>query len=310
MNKVMLCIEMLTILSAKEIMNKNEIADILEINPRNVIEYVRTLREIGYDISSVKGVYGGYHLNKDSIIPTLKLSQKEVNILKTSCLYLEHKSDFLDYKTYIKSISKVLSGNIEAYNNDIKIIDKFPLTMSKDELLFRYNIFNEAMNTSNKCEIEYLSASNKIRNHIIHPYKVFIFSGSWFVLAWNETVNNFGYFKLNRINSINILPTKFTIMKTYNESDYLDDFGMKNNGEYYDIKIELTDLYTAIYERTYGKNQKITRIDDHKTILECSMQNKSIITSFVLGFGSKARVIEPAWLREEIYNNAKAILNN
>ncbi|MDE6583814.1 MAG: WYL domain-containing protein, partial [Anaeroplasmataceae bacterium] len=85
-------------------------------------------------------------------------------------------------------------------------------------------------------------------------------------------------------------------------------YGMKQNGEYYDIKLELFDLYTVISERIYGKNQRITRIDEHKTILECSMQNKQMIQSFVLGFGSKVKVLEPQWLKDQIEQEAKAIL--
>ena len=97
-------------------------------------------------------------------------------------------------------------------------------------------------------------------------------------------------------------------MKTYQISDYIDQYGMKQNGEYYDIKLECKDLYTAISERIYGKNQKITRVSDSITILECSMQNKQMIRSFVLGFGSKVKVLEPLWLKEEIELEAKRIL--
>ena len=83
---------------------------------------------------------------------------------------------------------------------------------------------------------------------------------------------------------------------------------MKQNGEYYDIKLELKDLFTIVNERIYGKNQKITKVDERTTILECSMQNKNIIKSFVLGFGKKAKVLAPEWLKEAIINETKAIL--
>ncbi|MDE6408231.1 MAG: WYL domain-containing protein [Anaeroplasmataceae bacterium] len=308
MNKTMLCIEILQLLSAKNIMSKNEIAEVLEINPRNVIEYIKTLQNCGYDIESVRGVYGGYHLNKDSLLPAVKLNQKEVDLLKSSVAFLERQSDYLEYKEYLKTISKVLSTNMESFSTDIKIIDRYPLTMAKEELLKRYTAFTEAISARKKCEIKYLSSKNKESTHIIHPYQVFVFNGSWLVLAWNETVNEFGYFKLNRMQDIHVLPSKFTILRTYQSSDYIDQYGMKQNGEYYDIKLELTDLYTVISERIYGKNQRITKIDEHKTILECSMQNKNIIQSFVLGFGSKAKVLEPEWLKSQIELEAKRIL--
>ncbi|MDE6656157.1 MAG: WYL domain-containing protein [Anaeroplasmataceae bacterium] len=308
MNKTMLCIEILQLLSAKNVMSKNEIADTLEINPRNVIEYIKTLQDCGYDIESVRGIYGGYHLNKDSLLPVTKLNQKEVDLLKSSVAFLERQSDFLEYKNYLKTISKVLSTNIESFNTDVKIIDRYPLAMPKDELLKRYTLFTEAITTHKKCEIVYLSTKNKESKHVIHPYQVFVFNGAWLVLAWNETVNEFGYFKLNRIQQMQLLSSKFTLLKTYQSSDYIDQFGMKQNGEYYDIKLELKDLYTVISERIYGKNQRITQVDERTTLLECSMQNKNMIQSFVLGFGSKVKVLEPQWLKEQIELEARKIL--
>lgn len=308
MNKAILCIEILQLLSAKEIMSKNEIADILEINPRNVKEYIKTLQDGGYDIVSTRGIYGGYHLNKDCLIPALRLTQKEADLLKSSCSFLEHQADYLDFQGYLKVISKVLSNNVESYSTDITVIDRYPLAMEKEELLKRYSLFTEAIQSHKKCEIIYQSTKNKKHTHIIHPYQVFIFNGAWLILAWNETVNEFGYFKLNRIEEYKMLKDSFTILRTYQSSDYIDQYGMKQNGEYYDIKLELYDLYTVISERIYGKNQRITRIDEHRTILECSMQNKQMIQSFVLGFGSKVKVLEPQWLKDQIEQEAKAIL--
>ena len=107
-----------------------------------------------------------------------------------------------------------------------------------------------------------------------------------------------------------MLPHYFVRLKTYNEALYLDEFGIKQNGRYYRIKLELKDLYTVICERIYGRNQVITRVDDHITILECDMQNKRMILTFALSFGSKAKVIEPEWLREEVLKEAQLMLHN
>ena len=166
------------------------------------------------------------------------------------------------------------------------------------------------MSKGYKCRIDYLSSHNVVKSHILHPYKVFVYNGSWFVLAWNETVHDYGYFKLNRIQNVEVLEERFERLKTYNEALYLDEFGMKQNGKYYRIKLELRDLYTVICERIYGKNQVITKVDDHTTILECDMQNKRMILTFVLSFGGKAKVLEPEWLKEDVLKEATMIINN
>lgn len=312
MNKTMLCMELLELLSTHDVMNKNELAELLEINPRNIIEYIKTLQDCGYDIESKKGVYGGYHLNRDSILPAKNLSEIEMNVLKSSCSYLEKQNDFLDYKVYLKAMSKILSSHTPSEEEpmELTIMDRYPLAMPREDLYSRYQQFSKAMKKMHKCEMTYLSTHNKLKKHIIHPYKVFVYNGSWFVLAWNETVHNFGYFKLNRIQDIAILEEPYTFLKTYKESDFLDEFGMKQNGEYFDIKLELTDLYTVISERVYGKNQKLTVIDDHKTLFECSMQNKQMILSFVMGFGKKVKILSPDWLKDLVSAEIEAMKNN
>ena len=301
MNKAAACIKLLEVLNTKTYMSRNELAELINTNPRNINEYIKEIQMLGYQIETTRGIYGGYRLSSNGLFPVLNLTDSEKEVIQRAIVFLRGQPDYLEQNDFVRVMGKVLttiysSSAIEP----IKMIDRFPLNMPKDELLERYNALNEAMNSYNKCEIEYLSSSNKIRKHIIHPYKLYIYNGSWFVLAWNETINDFGYFKINRIEKIIKLRDYFTIVKTYKESNYLDEYGMKNHGEYYSIKLKLRDLYTMLIERTYGKNQKVTKLDDEYSILECDMQNKDMILSFVLGFGDKCEVLEPEWLITDV----------
>ena len=312
MNKTSACIKLLQLLNCKEVMNKNELASILDINPRNIIEYIKELQVAGYDIVSVKGRFGGYHLNKTNLFPALTLDESEIKLIRKTNEFLEKHPEYVDYNQFFGLMGKILSTSEfpNMSHHILTIIEKYPLSMPKEDILNRYNAFNVAIDQSKKCKVEYLSSHNTLKDHILHPYKVFVYNGSWFVLAWDETTHDFGYFKLNRIQEIEVLPHYFVRLKTYNEALYLDEFGIKQNGRYYRIKLELKDLYTVICERIYGRNQVITRVDDHITILECDMQNKRMILTFALSFGSKAKVIEPEWLREEVLKEAQLMLHN
>jgi predicted DNA-binding transcriptional regulator YafY len=79
---------------------------------------------------------------------------------------------------------------------------------------------------------------------------------------------------------------------------------MKNNGEWYPIKLKLTGNFAMLVkERIYGKNQSVEAVDANTTILSVEMQNKDDIVSFVLGFRDQCEVLEPEWLRISIKNN-------
>lgn len=299
MGKTAACIKIIQILSCRDIVSTTELAELLETNPRNIREYMKELEIAGYTVESVKGIYGGYRLDKRELLPAVSLTESEKESLLAGISFLKERSDFMDFSEYQDAMGKLMASFASQKElTPVTMIDRFPLAMDKALLQKRYSILAECIEEQVKCEVDYLPASNQLKKHTLHPYKLFFYNGSWFILAWNEKINDFGYYKLNRIENLQKTRNHFTRLKTFQESDYLDSFGMKQNGEYYRVELELRDLKTVMQERLYGKNQSIEEIDSHRIRFSCDMQNKNMILSFVLSFGSKCRVISPEWLKE------------
>lgn len=310
MSKAAPCLKLIQILSCRGLVSTAELAELLETNPRNIREYIKEIEMLGYTVTSITGKYGGYRLDKRDIFPSLRLTDDEKTSLLDGTEFLQRSPDFLNNANYQNAMGKIMSSfesNKEL--TPITMIDRFPLAMDKNLLQQRYMLLSDAIEGQIKCEMTYLPASNIAKVHTIHPYKLFVYNGAWFVLAWSERINDFGYYKLNRIEKIEKTRSYFTKLKTYDESNYLDSFGMTQNGDYYHIKLELKDLKTVIQERIYGKNQKVEEIDSHYIHLSCDMQNKNMILSFVLSFGSKCKVLEPEWLRDMVNDELNKILD-
>ena len=100
MGKAAMCIKMLQILNSGRIYKVSELADLLETNPRNVIEYKKELDEAGYYIISIPGKYGGYQIDKTTIIPSLKFTEEEKKAISDGAGYLEARNDFLLKKDF------------------------------------------------------------------------------------------------------------------------------------------------------------------------------------------------------------------
>ena len=299
MGKTAACIKIIQILSCRDIVSTPELAELLETNPRNIKEYIKELEIAGYTVESIKGIYGGYRLDKREMLPAVSLNREEKESLMDGTTFLKECPDFMNFPQYQMAMGKIMASFTSKKElTPITMIDRFPLAMDKNLLQQRYSILSECIDEQVKCEVDYLPASNQIKNHTLHPYKLFVYNGSWFILAWNEKINDFGYYKLNRIEKIEKTRNHFTRLKTFNETHYLDSFGMKQNGEYYHLELELKDLKTVMQERIYGKNQSIEEIDSHWIRFTCDMQNKNMILSFVLSFGAKCKVISPNWLKE------------
>ena len=100
-----------------------------------------------------------------------------------------------------------------------------------------------------------------------------MYNNAWFILGFDESVGDIRYFKINRIEKYTVQTRKFRVLLSYNESDYLDEFGMKRNGDWYPIKLKLTGSYAMlIRERIHGKDQTVEVVDTKTTILSCKMQ--------------------------------------
>ena len=310
MGKTAASIKLIQILSAKnDFISTDELADILGINKRNIREYIAEIEEAGYFVESKRGLTGGYRILNHSTLPQAKLTDDERFAIEESYDFLKD-NDYPLISDFISATNKFLVS--KSYKDDLSpeiVIEKFPLAIEKKELMDRYQTIANSIEDQYKCELLYKSASNVTKRHIIHPYKLFNYNGGWFVLAYDEDKNDFCYYKLNRIESIYKKKNHFTKMD-FNETDYLDEFGMKNNGEYYHIELEFKDLNVYIEERIYGKNQVIDIIDDNHLKMSCDMQNKDMILSFVLSFGNKCKVISPEWLKENVTNEILKMMDN
>ncbi len=302
MGKTSATIKLIQILSARSsYISSNDLAELLETNPRNIKEYIKEAEECGYVIESIKGVYGGYRLSKASNLPSIKLSREEIDSLIAGREKIDEIPDFDGKKEFDLALGKILSEFEGAKGiSPITMIDRFPLSMDKMELQKRYGLFMEAIDGLLKVDIKYRGQKGNVKNHVIHPYKVFMYNGSWFVLAYNETVSDVGYFKFNRIDDMFVTRNHFTILKTYDEKDYLDEFSMKKNGDFYHVKLKISNMNTVMNERIYGKNQHIEEIDNKNLIFDCDMQNKDMILSFVLSLGKNCKVLEPDWLKDNV----------
>lgn len=303
MGKASMCIQMLQILNTGGVYKISELAEMLETNPRNIIEYKKELEECGYYIDTIPGRYGGYKLDQTVLFPCLKLPNNYKKSLVESLKFIEANNEFPFKDEYLHAMSTILSSISHDYieTSNTAFIDRFPLAMKQEDLAKRYLLIETAIHKSKKLDIEYLSNDNVVRNRTIHPYTLFVYNNAWFVIAWCERACDYRYFKLCRIRNILVSSANFKKNKYYNEHDYINKFGMTKNGDWYEVKLKFTGK-AAMYVKDYcyGQNQIIEECDDGTTILSVKMQYKDNIVKFVLNYGNECEVLGPEWLKEDI----------
>ena len=323
MGKAAMCIRMLQLLNTGRIYKISELASLLDTNPRNIIEYKKELDEMASDcnyefyIETIPGRYGGYRLHGEAILPLFDdFTYNEKEAMLQALDYLTARVDFIPKNDYQTAMGKILSSiplnDLSNDNKNVMVINRFPLSMTQGEIKERYNDIKKAIKDKNKIHFTYLTQKNVLKDRLLEPYELFMYNNTWFVIGWLYSENHPGvyWFKLNRMQSLNITNEKFKIWKYYKRSDYIDEFGFKADGEWHHIEFIAYNSYASLCkERVYGKNQVVEPIDDNSTKVSVDMQNKEKILVFVLGFGKNIDVLEPQWLKDELADVAGYIAN-
>ncbi len=121
----------------------------------------------------------------------------------------QYKNELEYAGIYIESIRGPYGGYY--LNQNVKL----PENMNKPISIIvenkeTYNILNKAINSKNKCYIEYYSKEhdNKTKR-IIRPYELIVLDNEWGVAAFCENKQEIRHFYLNRIIKIELLNEKY-----------------------------------------------------------------------------------------------------
>lgn len=162
-----------------------ELSNILEVSERMVRCYKEEIEKSGIIIETIRGIYGGYILKNDYLIPKMKFNDYEYKFLSNIKCSNENKKLLDEILIKVKSMSNC---------NDTKHI-------VSSEIKNYYNILNKAIREHRKVFVKYESYSEGIGDRIIHPLDIFYYNNGFGCAAFCERKNDLRHFDLSRIKS-------------------------------------------------------------------------------------------------------------
>ncbi len=318
--KTACCIELLQILNTGRTYNIAELAEILEVNPRNIPEYIKELREVsigskgGFYIETIPGRYGGYRLNGNAIIPALNLTQEDKYALVEQYNYLMAKKDFINKNGCTKTMGKIFSSLLIDKKNSKNVIvrDKVNSFVKESIIQQNYDMIATAINTKTAVAMTYNWLKEPSSTVIVDPYQLFLYDNEWRFFGWIEDNDKIDdpicYFKLSRVENIKLLDKKFRIYENYKFEDYVKKNVFAQNGEMFEVKLIAVGVRAKLLkEKQYGYNQKFVECSNGTVEITCEMQKNPSTYNSILGFGDLVEVKEPQWLKEKIKELAFSI---
>ncbi len=170
---------------------------------------------------------------------------------------------------------------------------------------------NEAVLQRRWIRIDYFSMHRKEDScREVAPYRIWFFDGSFYMIGYCRLREDVRIFALDRIRRLETTPETFDIPDSFDMDAFMkSSFGVFH-GEPVTVKVRFSpDIAGYIAEKVWHDSQIIEREKDGSILFSAEVAGTDEIKFWILNWGSKAEVLEPASLREEIRAEARAMVH-
>lgn len=293
-------------LLSKKSVSANYLADKYQVSRRTIYRYMESLELAGVPIYTNRGQTGGF-----SIIDTYKLNStfmtveeftQVINILTS---FNENLSD-KRITSAINKLKSTIKNEYSGFKIDCgSIIIDGGSWGDTNGYKTKLNLVHKCIEDCTQLSISYHDRNGKVSKRIIDPYFILFKQGLWYVYAFCNLRKTFRIFKIGRIESANLLDSKF-IKKQIDNDNLSLDFFSDDRAEHVEMEIDskiLSDIEEWLGVENIYKEKG-------KNFARATLPYDSGLISKIMSFGSGIKVLSPKKLVEEIKANANEILRN
>jgi predicted DNA-binding transcriptional regulator YafY len=214
----------LTQLQTKRILTSTSLAEKFGVSMRTIYRDIRALEDAGVPIFVEDGK--GYSLMEGYRIPPIMFTENEANALITAeQLVLKNRDSSLikDYSEAVDKIKAVLKHNLKDKANLLAERTRFSQNINRERNSNNLSELQFALTNYCLTKIEYTNESTENSNRLIEPFALLSTQENWLLVAWCRLRKDFRYFRLDRIEKLEVLSEKFTPHKMTLQ-EYFDKF--------------------------------------------------------------------------------------
>ena len=290
----------ITLLLQHDKVTAPELAKKFEVSRRTIHRDIDDICKAGIPIITYQGGAGGISIADGYKLDKSVLTVDELQSIITGLKSIGSVSD----SAKIEGLISKLSPKSEAV---VSVKDSILIDLSshyKSSLSEKISLLKTAIAENLLVRFDYYSEKG-LSNRTIEPYFITFKWTSWYVFGYCRDRNDFRLFKLNRLWRHGVLDEVFAPRELHTSELDLDDYF--TDGNRITIMFDKSLEYRLVEE--YGPDCYQVA-DDGRLRFSVGYTNRDYIISWVLGFGDKAKVVEPVDLVNEIKEKAKKIILN
>lgn len=295
-----------------------DIAEKLEVSRRTIERDIELLRDQFGAPLEYDHFKKGYRYTRSFSLPTIKLTEGEVAVLLMGQRLLAETAGtiFADSARHVVNklpllLADKVSIDMNSFAGEISFGSP-PVRGDEDMLTSHFRLLSEAIAKSHTVNTEYYTATRDASSRRDYdPYHLRMEAGAWYVIGYCHTRKELRTLAVARIRSLELTDRAFKRPSDFSIDEYLDHSWGIERGAEYNVKVAFDAIQARwIRERQWHHNQKLTDLKVGGVLLEVTVSGLESIKRWILGFGSHARVLEPAELVSEIRNEAQGILKH
>ena len=291
-------IGILSILLQEEKTTAPKLAERFEVSRRTINRDIEDLCKAGIPIRTAQGTGGGISIMDGYRMDRTILTSKDMQIILAGLRSLDSVSGSSYYGQLMEKIQAGSSDFITG--KDSILIDLS--SWYRDSLVPKIETIQDSIEERRLIKFRYYAPSGESERTVEPYYLVFRWS-SWYLWGWCRKREDYRLFKLNRMDRVTETDKEFAcrnapIPDLSNEKIFPG--GIK-------VKAYFTpDMKWRLVEE-FGPHC-ITETDDGRLLLTADYTDMENLVTWLMTFGAKAEVLEPAEARDIIRRNAEETL--
>ncbi len=270
-----------------------ELAERFEVSVRTIYRDIDALSGAGIPVYTETGRNGGIHLMDDFVLDKAVLSEEEKQEILMAIQSINITQNISDSQTLQK-----LSAIFNLSSEDWLEVD-FSRWGNKGTDNEKFELLKSAVIHQKCVRITYANSCGTIRERIVHPLKMSYKSMSWYLKAYCTEKQDYRIFKLTRIMDLEVLADGFCKNSFPEVEETLER-------DYNTIVLRFSqNMSYRVYDEF--DNTWVTKEENGDIIVSAEMPEDEWLIGYLLSFGTQVDIIEPAYLREIIAEQAKKI---
>ena len=202
-----------------------------------------------------------------------------------------------------------LRHNIESFI----FVSGFTPAESRENLRKMLQLF-QGFRRQKRVRFQYTSAASgeKTTGREVNPYGLISRNGTWYLVGHCHAANSVRIFRIDHIERLTIVENSmYTVPADYSlEKKYGPLWGIWTSPTATEnIRLQVSAAIASNFETVrYHSSQKVQKNDDGSLEVRFTVGGAQEMVSWLMGFGPNVKVLEPAWLRVEVVENAKRLL--